>query len=187
MRKIYTIVLIICALYNLNWAQTGIMPTGDAGNLLSGEHTPVIWSGAGVINGAGNNYTTTWQQIGSSPFSSAVLNNNIAVYDPEKFTLTLKLSCYGAGDSARISQAIFSMAFDTTAAAAWTADSTNVFIKSGNYNHPLYGQGLYEVLADTARRWDYPLRVVRGGFIRFIFSTTTSDSVNVSWTLWGEH
>ncbi len=187
MKNIYLTLLVILWVSVTGSAQTQMMPSGDPAHLLSGEHTSLFWSGSGVINGANNVYTTSWMQIGSSLYSNSASNQNIAVFNPERFTLTLKLNCYGTGDSARVSQARFEMAYDTTAVASWMADSTNFFIKAGNAGHPLYGQGLYEALSDTARRWDYPLRVARGGFIRFIFNTSTSDSVRVYWTLWGEH
>ncbi|MBM3328200.1 MAG: hypothetical protein FJY67_01845 [Calditrichaeota bacterium] len=182
---------IICALgavlFDLSFAQPGVSPVGTASDFLSSEHTPVIWSGSGRINGAGNTYTTSWLQIGYSPSVAAVDNSNIARFNPERFTLTLKVSNYNVGDSAVVGSARFELAYDTTAAAAWSADSTNRFIQSGGFNHPLYGQGVYEALLDTARRWDYPLRIPRGGFIRFVFGTTTADSVNIAWTLWGEN
>jgi len=153
--------------------------------LLGGEHYNILWTGSGIIKGSAHPCTTAYIQIAPVYGITGANADTLANFSPTRFTLTLKITCYGAGDSAMISQANFSVAYDTTLGPAWVADSTNVFIKSGNYNHPLYGQGLYEVLADTARRWDYPLRIYRPGYIRFIFITTTDDSCNVSWRLSG--
>jgi len=168
-------------------AQPAKTPPPDPGQMLSGEHTPVLYSGSGTIKGSGNSLTTSWLQIGYSPNASEAANANIGRYNPEKFALALKIACYNVGDSARVTTARFEQAYDTTLTAFWNADSSNRFIKSGNFNLGDYGVWRFEVLSDTSRRWLYPLRVLQGGYIRFLFETTTADTASLVWTLTGEH
>jgi len=187
MYKIFvTILFTLCAAFVAN-AQPGKLPVADTYSILAGEHTPVIYSGSGTINGASNTLTTSWLQIGYSANASDATNNNLTRYNPEKFTLGLKLACSGSGDSARVSKARFEVAYDTTATAYWNADSSNIFIKSGNFTLGDYGIWRFEVLGDTSRSWLYPLKVLQGGYLRMVFETTVADTSSLVWTLTGEH
>ena len=171
----------------VSYAQPGTLPVADTYSILAGEHTPVIYTGSGTIKGPSNALTTSWLQIGYSTSATDAANNNLTRYNPEKFTLGLKLACSGSGDSARVTKARFEIAYDTTAAAYWNGDSSNVFIKSGNLSLSDYGIWRFEVLSDTSRSWLYPLKVLQGGYLRLVFETTTADTGSLVWTLTGEH
>jgi hypothetical protein len=182
-----TLLSLVTALFlaAATFAQPGALPKGDAYTLLAGSHTPVIYSGSGTVSTAAS-LTTSWLQIGYSPSASTEQNNNIGRYDPRLFAVGLKLACNGSGDSARITSARFEVAYDTTRAPFWCADSSNQFIKSAAYNDLQYGIWKFETLGDTSRSWIYPLRVVNGGYLRLVFATITADTASVQWTLTGE-
>lgn len=167
-------------------AQPGVPPVGDTYSLLSGEHTPVIYSGTGEASAAGS-YTTQWLQIGYSPESSVKNNHNIGRFNPEQFTLGVKLSLAADADSTLLSTARFELAYDTTASEFWAGDSSNIFIASSNSVRPDYGIWVFNPLSNRTRGWVYPLRVLHGGYIRFVFETTTADEVEIEWVLTGEH
>lgn len=186
MNRIFGLILLVAASLPA-LAQPGVAPVGDAYSLLAGEHTPVIYSGVGAVNGSTGSYATPWLPIGYSPQAASAANNNIARYNPEQFTLGLKIACIGQGDSACVTSARFETAYDTTLTTFWNADSSNEFIKAGNYKEVDYGSWRFESLADTSRAWLYPLRVMQGGYVRLVLGTTTSDSLSVAWTLTGEH
>ncbi len=179
---IITLTIIVGGLF----AQPGAIPVADTYTLLAGEHTPVIHSGSGLLSGA-KSLTTPWIQIGYSPSASTTDNSNIGRYNPEHFTLGLKTRCSGLGDSARVAIAYFEEAYDTTLAPFWNGDSSNVFIKSGNFNLADYGIWRFEVQSDTSRSHLYPLRVLQGGYIRMVFENTTADTTSLIWSLTGEH
>ena len=182
--KLTIIAVLVSAL--TAFAQPGAVPVGDSYTFLAGEHTPVIYSGSGTVSVA-HTLTTQWLQIGYSPNAAEVANSNLGRFNPEKFTVGVKLACSGSGDSARVTTARFEEAYDTTIAAFWNADSSNIFIKSGNYGLQDYGVWRFEVLADTSHRQLYALRVLQGGYVRLVFQTTTADTASLSWTLTGEH
>jgi len=167
-------------------AQPGVPPVGDTYSLLSGEHTPVIYSGAGEASAAGS-YTTQWLQIGYSPEASVKNNHNIGRFNPEQFTLGVKLSLGAEADSTLISAARFELAYDTTSSVFWAGDSSNIFIATSNSVRPDYGIWTFSPLINGTRGWVYPLRVLHGGYIRLVFETTTADEVEIEWVLTGEH
>ncbi len=167
-------------------AQPGVPPIGDVYTLLSGEHTPVIYTGAGTASSS-SGYTTAWLQIGYAPLASAKNNNNIGRFNPEQFTLGLKLSLGEGADSALISSARFELAYDTTSTVFWIGDSSNCFIYLNSFSRSDYGIWTFNKLSETARGYLYPLRVLQGGYIRLVFETTTSDAVEIEWNLTGEH
>jgi len=187
MKRIFAALAAAVIIVLAAWAQPGKTPVADAYAILAGEHTPVIYTGAGQISASKGALTTSWLQIGYSPSAYDAANSVIGRYNPEKFTLALKLACFNVGDSAQVSQARFEQAYDTSLAAHWNADSSNIFIKSGNFNLGDYGVWRFEILSDTTRRWLYPLKVLQGGYIRFIFESTAADTTSLVWTLTGEH
>ncbi len=184
---IFTIALISLMLSQASAQDMGVAPHPDPGVLLSREHVPVIFSGSGDINGAVNSLTTSWLQVGYSPIASNSANRNIGKYNPQHFTAELKLACFNVGDSAQVSSARAEFAMDTTLSAGWNADSSNSFIASGSYSHAEYGNWRYESLDDTSRRWNYPLKVQRGGYLRLVFETTLEDTTTINWSLICEH
>jgi hypothetical protein len=186
MKRSFSIFALLVLLFGNAIAQPGVPPAGDAYTLLSGEHTPVIYSGSGEASSA-EGYTTQWLQIGYSPYAEAKNNHNIGRFNPEQFTLGLKLTLGAEADSTLISSARFELAYDTTATAFWISDSTNMFISGTGIARFDYGVWIFSPLSDQTRGWLYPLRVLQGGYIRLVFETTTSDEVEIEWILTGEH
>ena len=181
-------ILMILALVSSGFTQTAVqLPNRSAGVLIAGEHFPVIYDADGKIQGAADSYTTSWYQVGYSPSADLADNHNIGIYNPEVFTVGVKLSCYGAGDSARVSQAHIECALDTTSQPFWNGDSSNMFIDNGCYSHDQYGSWRFEALSDTSRRWLYPIRVVVGGYLRLVFESDIEDTCNVEWVMICEH
>ncbi len=167
-------------------AQPGVPPVGDAYTLLSGEHTPVIYSGSGQASSSAG-YTTQWLQMGYSPNATAAANSNIGRYNPEQFTLGLKLSLAGGADSTLVSSARFELAYDTSSTRYWIGDSSNTFLSASSSSRSDYGIWTFGQQANASRGYLYPLRALQGGYIRLVFETTTSDAVVIEWTLTGEH
>lgn len=167
-------------------AQPGVPPVGDLYSLLSGEHTPVIYSGSGEVSSSAA-CSTQWLQIGYSPETSNIENSAIGRFDPRRFTIGVRLSLTAGADSALITSARFELAYDTTSSVYWISDSSNVFISTNSYSRQDYGIWTFYPQSGTSQGKLYPLRVLQGGFIRFIFETTTSDAVEIDWILTGEH
>jgi len=164
-----------------------VLPRVDMNNLIAGERAPVLFSGSGQIEGSSNSLTTAWMQIGYSPNATDNANRNISVFNPEYFTAFLKLSMWGQGDSAGISNAHFECVFDTTSQAVWNGDSSNIFIFDGAFNLHDYGKWRFEPVSDTARCWAYPLRLLIGGYVRLVFESELADTCTVNWSLICEH
>lgn len=224
---------------------------------IGGEHAPLVFEGSGTFSKAGGAYTTPWMHIGYSHNSTNLQNRVASIFNPEVFTLNLKTSAYGAGDSSYVATAYFCTADDTTTRARivlvhndstfavgdeftgtssgatgtletevtadsiffltdvygvfttndsihtsgygggvkisavttrtnffWNADSSNYFIKDGNFTHSQYGTWRFEDFNDSARVWSFPLRVLQGGFMRVIFaSPQTLDTTTINWSL----
>ncbi len=163
------------------------LPNRSAGDFLAGEHYPIIYTGQDEIRGSAHPCTTAWRQVGFSASAGAEANRNIGLFNPEVFTVGLKLGCSGAGDSARISAARFESAYDTTTKAFWNGDSSNIFIEDGCYHHADYGVWKFETLDDTSRWWLYPIRAVVGGYVRLILESDIADTCTVDWSLICEH
>jgi len=71
---------------------------------------------------------------------------------------------------------------------AENADSSNIFIESGNYSHAQYGNWRYEVESRTAITVVYRLRVFAGAYIRLYFADdTVADVTTVTWIFKGEN
>ena len=166
----YTSILIMTILLVASgFCQTEIqLPNKSAGDFLAGEHFPVIYSGAGTINGAAYPCTTAWRQVGYSPEADFAANRNIGVFNPQVFTVGIKLTCSGGGDSARVSRAYLECTYDSTAKSFWNGDSSNVFIEDGCYSHQEYGVWKFEAINDTARCWLFPIRAMIGGYLRLV-------------------
>ena len=162
-------------------------PIPDAGALLSGEHTPIIFTDQDQIRGAAHPCTTAWMQTGSSSSASDAANRNIDRFDPEVFTLSIKLATWGAGDSAGVQEARFECAYDTTGTTFWNGDSSNVFISDGAFNLPDYGVWRFEPVSNTSLGWLFPVRLLIGGYTRFIFSHELADTCSIDWSLTCEH
>ncbi|MFC2150143.1 hypothetical protein ACFLQV_01440 [Calditrichota bacterium] len=169
------------------FAQTPALPSVDVSHLIAGEHFPLIYTGSGSIEGAADSYTSAWQQIGYAPGASSTANRNVGIFNPEYFTLGLKLACSGAGDSAAVELGYFETAYDTTEAGFWNADSSNRFIEDGIFGHNDYGVWRFETQRDTARTYAYPLRVLAGGYVRLTFSADIADTTAIDWRLTCEH
>lgn len=178
----------------------------NASVLLGGEHTPLIYSGTVYLpRASAAEQTTSWLQIGYSTDAlkntDALMKSSRQVFEvnPEKFTLSIRLASYPVHadhDSVSLMACRFELADSTSAVIPfWNGDSTNLFMANGNYNHSFYGYWMFEEpgLNSAAilgtREWIYPLRVLRGGYIRFVFtgSAGIDDSTAVSWTLWCEN
>ena len=163
------------------------LPNISSGSLIAGEHYPLIYTGDGLIKGSLNTLTTSWIQVGFTSEADEDENRNVGIFNPEVFTVGLKLSCYGSGDSAGISAARFECAYETVTSPYWNADSSNYFIESGCYSHDQYGIWRFESIDDTARKWLFPVRLLMGGYVRLIFETDIEDTSQVDWTLICEH
>lgn len=153
---------------------------------LSGEHYPVLYSGTGLVRGAAHPCTTAWVHTGYSPYAPPAANRNIGRFNPEVFTALVKLSVWGAGDSAAVTQAWFETAYDTAAAPFWNADTSNRFITAAASSRDDFGRWTFLPVRSTARGWSFPLRVLTGGYLRLILSSDLADTCQVSWTLVGE-
>lgn len=157
---------------------------------IQGQLAPIIYTG--TITCAGNvQDTTRWLQIGWSPSTaSQALNNRIILFNPDYATLTVSLST--TGDSVDFNKGWFEVAYDTTALAGWNADSSNFFVSDGNYNRSDYGVWTFENIVGLETTYDdnsfvYPLRVLRGAFIRFFFFNKVSgNDVVYTWMLTAE-
>jgi len=187
MRTIIIIALALLSTVALRAQSNSAIANESVEFFLSGEHYPLIQSGQGTIYGAAHPCTTRWVQVGYSQSAGDFANRNAARFAPSIFTLGLKLTKQGSGDSARVSAARYEAANDTTAAAFWNADSSNKFIVSGAYNLPDYGLWRFEPVADTTRQWLYPLRVMAGGYVRLVLSSDIADTCRVDWALVGQH
>jgi len=185
----YTIIILLTVLcVSVGFCQTDVqLPNKSAGEFLAGEHYPLIYSGVGVIQGAAHPCTTAWRQIGYSPEADTDDNRNIGLFNPEVFTVRLKLTCSGSGDSASFSRAYFESAYDTTAKSFWNGDSSNVFIEGGTFSHPEYGIWRFEAVDDTSRGWLFPIRGMIGGYLRLVFESDIADTCTVNWSLICEH
>lgn len=177
---------------------------------IGGEHAPLVWTGTEYL--AKNDATeqvTDWIKIGSSFYDTNLENRVTTIFNPQFFTLEINLAVhggaaagadgliYGAGDSSTLAAARFEIA-DSSAAVIpfWNADSSNLFIADGNYTHSQYGTWRFEdipkTLATTAddKGWLYPIRVLRGSYIRFVFTGRADggdDTTLVKWKLVGEN
>ena len=169
---------------------------------VGGEHTPLFFTSAfgntDTLDGNSGSLTTRWMQIGmvnADNIANRPSNKDVQKLNPEVFGLSVILT--STGDSVCIATARFEYAWDTTATPVWNADSTNVFIESGAYSHSMYGQGKYErIIGPTPSiGYDFILRIQRGGYIRFVFTTGTTlgtdaihpDDTTIDWTFWGEN
>lgn len=188
--RIYFFAVVICCVFIMTpvSAQTVLTtPRSDTGDLLAGEHSQLVYSGQSLILGNANPCTTSWIQTGQSEFASNSANRNISRLNPEVFTLMIKLSTYGTGDSVSISEGCFECAYDTNGCSYWNGDSSSVFIQEGAYNQHDYGIYRFEPLADTARGWLFPVRLLSGGYTRMIFTSDIADTCQVDWSLICEH
>lgn len=156
----------------------------------AGQLAPLIYTG--TITCAGNvQDTTRWLHIGWTPShtTQGAVNSNAAIlrFNPDKFTLSVVIS--SDGDSIDLAEAWFTYTYDTTALEGWNGDSSNVFVNDGNSNRADYGIWTFENLVGLETTFDdfafvYPLRVLRGAFIRIYFRNDVSgNNVSYAWTL----
>lgn len=189
-RNFIIITLIIGAVSVVGSAGAQISPPAprpNVGDLIAGEHTPLFFYGQGTIYGTAHPCTTAWIQIGACLAAEAEDNRNIGRYNPERFTLALKLGLSGAGDSAAVSAGRFEWCYDTTQSYHWNADSSNMFISTDAFNQADYGAWRFLPQRSVARGCIYPLRVWSGGYLRFILSSDIADTCSVNWRLLCEH
>ena len=187
---------VLFAIFCLATAQTPQVYPGyrqtNVSYLVGGEHTPLIYEGTvALAAGHGASGTSYWMQIGWTPYS--ITANPAYEANPENFTLLLKLTTVASDtDTVGLGLARFETAFDTSDAnpirSIWNADSTNLFIADGNYNHSLYGQWMFEDYAKARQsvsgigtRWcSFPLRVFNGAYIRFVFTKPSGGVVQAN-------
>lgn len=188
MSRIFLASIISLILISPAFSQQSVtVPSGSARDFLAGEHTPIIFNGDGSIQGTADPCTTAWVQVGYASIASIADNRNIGRFNPEKFTLAMKLACAGAGDSAKVAECRFEQAYDTTGILSWNGDSSNVVITSGAYDHPQYGTWKFEAVEDTSRNYLFPVRMFVGGYVRLIFESDIADTCSVDWSLICEH
>ena len=116
------------------------------------------------------------------------------MFNPEFFVLQCDYNRYNVGDTVGVESIRFETAIDTTGKQAWNADSTNLFVADGNYNHPFYGMWMFEeVIGETAAVVDtlsyrYPLRILAGAWVRLVFTAPSDvdDTLIVNWSLISE-
>ena len=185
---IFTIFLMLLCSQTPALAQiSAVTPPPNTGDLLAGEHATLIYSGAGSLPGSAGDYTTAWMQVGYASTASNAANRAAMRLDARWFTATVKMANFNVGDSAQVTSAWFECSDDTTNAATWNTDSSNVFISDEAWESPNYGVWRFELLSDTSRVWIAPLRVLGGGYIRLVFSSVVSDTTIVNWSLCGRH
>jgi hypothetical protein len=68
------------------------------------------------------------------------------------------------------------------------ADSSNIFIASGNYSHTQYGNWRYEVQRRVDQTVQYAIRAFGAAYCRFYFnSSSIADTSTVTWDFRAEH
>jgi|GEM_PF-1181609 len=186
-RKTITI-LSMLALVITGYCQTEVqLPNRSGGDYLTGKHFPLIYTGEGLIKGSSNHFNTPWCQVGFSPSAVDSDNRNVGLFNQEVFTVSLKLGCYGSGDSAHVSTAFFKCAYDTTMQPLWNADTSNVFIGDGNFSHDQYGFWRFESLEDTSKVWFYSIKVLTGRYVCLVLECDHADTCQIDWKLICEH
>lgn len=165
--------------------------------LHGSEHAPLVYSSSGTMSGTAlGAYTTDWLQIGYTHNVSDTGNKRVVEHNPEKFTLFVTLARSYSGDyratddTLAMVTARFEIADSSNANVGfWNPDSSNLFIANGNINRADYGvwtyEDFYQDTSSTAtRRYVYPLKVLAGSHIRFVFgSAAVGDTTSVSWQL----
>jgi len=158
------------------------LPAGETSIFLAGEHTPVIYritlAQDHYIVGCADACTTAWFDIGASPYASDADNRNIGIFNPECFTVGIKMTWSFNGDSCQINKAYFETCYQTTDFVFWNADSSNFFIDGDCYSHDDYGDWRYQTLLDTSRFYLYTCRVWAGSKMRVILESGIEDSVD---------
>ncbi len=200
--KLFTTMLILICVSSVMAQEIGGQSSSDrlpgiagysAADALNGQLGPVLYTGIDSVGSSGASHTTRWLQIGwvMRPVNQRS-NQAITRFNPDQFTVTVQLDTItgGAGDSLNLATARFECVWDTSANGAWNPDSSNCFIAKGNYNRNDYGSWTFEHLLNAratlrVRPFSYPIRVLRGGFIRFVWAGN-NDSTKVTWTLSGE-
>ena len=167
------------------------------GKLLGGEHVALVLSGTMTLY-TGVNDTTDWLQVNPDLENFDYTNDNQRLFhiNPGFFTFSLTLDPYNEGDSVGLTEAYFETAWDnnstdsiiSTSDVYDNPDSSNVFIKDGNYDRADYGIWTFEdFAADTAsafahRGLSFPLRVLTmHPYLRFILHHDVEDTVIVNW------
>ncbi len=174
----------------------------SAGRALGGEHATLIWEGTVYLPKTSSaDVYTDWIQYGWSP-DDTLEDGSMAFHaNPEVFALDILLDSYPTNNSLQDSAILVSARFeyaDSSSATIpyWNADSTNLFIADGNYNHAKYGDWMYEDIPKTAggtvddKGWTFNLRVTRpGGCLRLVFAgvNTMDDSTRIRYRLRGEN
>ena len=182
MKKTFTIVLLF-GLFMLLTAQTGmqdsVQPKTKSSSVQEykgGEHAPLIFTSTDTLPKGGTITHTHWMQYGWSPTGSDGSNEIVQQFNPEIFTFIitkmLSIPAHADNDSVGIGYAYYETSYDTTADAIWNGDTSNVFIDSDYFTHPLYGQYKWlpfkRVATDTTD-FAYKIAVWNGAFIRFWF------------------
>ncbi len=184
---IITLALTLFAVFTAVHAQQiPVLPLGSIDQMSAAERAPLVFSGECDISGTAYS-STKWIQIGYSSEATESANRNISLFNPEFFSLVLKLSTTGSGDSSKISSGWFESAIDTTESPQWNADSSNFFISANATDHTQYGYWRFESLQSTGNAYIYPLRALIGGFIRFNFQSDIADTSHLEWKLVCEH
>jgi len=168
--------------------------------LIGGEHAPLIFSDTDTLLSADTS-TTHWMHIGWNTNAKSWSNKIVQAFNPEVFTFVIGLRDESddndaTDDSVGVSDIRFETSLDTTGDPIWNADSTNLFVADGNYTHAQYGIWMFEDIvgvdsgaAIVQREQAYPLRVLSGAWIRFIFTARDDmvDTTFVDWSLICEH
>ena len=127
----------------------------------------------GYLDASTLTYTTGKHQFAPAVDGTKAANTFWLTKRPKYFELWLwtiptsssRDSCWIAYGEVLVSDSLVSVR------SAVMADSSNVFIKSGNYNNPRYGLGgLYEIQKDTTNKVLYPLLITDGAYIQIRLS-----------------
>lgn len=157
------------------------LPSPNVGELVAGQHTPIIIEGEGTIFGSSGACTTNWVLISPTPFANATANRNISRFAPRYYVVQFQLDTYGAGSDADISTAHYEVSLDSTDTPVWNADSSNYFINNNAFAHPDYGIWKFNPIESTDIGYQLPLRIWYGGYFRMILNSVTDDTTLVRW------
>lgn len=162
----------------------------SVGMSQGGVRTWLEWSGNCLVGGNISSDTSGWFQI--SPVPKRPAGDNSLLYDinPKVFTLYLDLRKYGSGDSIALGNCRFEYQVSPDSSwGFWNGDSSNQFLSVNASNSTLYSLWVFQSPKTNANLVSLvvPLRVVSGGYLRFIFTKnpTVQDTTRVNWKLWG--
>jgi len=101
----------------------------NAGHLIGGEHTPIIYSGSGMCSNTSSVvYTTRWLLVGFAEGATRRDSKDISYFNPEIFTVGIRLDIDGS--DCGLTSAYFEYCLDS-------AETDRIKLTLGNNTQPL--------------------------------------------------